>query len=234
MAKVYGIYKITNTLNGKVYIGQSVNVQERFYEHKRKLCLNQHFNKYLQNAYNKHGEYFEYELIEECAVSDLDKREMYWIGYYHSDDKRYGYNIMSGGQLNRCVAEQSKALISRPVLCIETGVVYPSVAEAQRVTGIANISMACHGKLRHSKGFHWCFANEADTVRITKILTRPRKLPSKRVVCVETGEVFDSMTDAAKHFGVSAATVSVSCNHSRNRGTKRDVLHWEFFEEVSA
>ena len=72
--KICGIYKITNTLNGKVYIGQSVNVQERFYEHKRKLRLQQHFNKYLQNAYNKHGEYFEFEVIEECDVSELDKR----------------------------------------------------------------------------------------------------------------------------------------------------------------
>ena len=231
--KICGIYKITNTLNGKVYIGQSINVQERFYEHKRKLRLQQHFNKYLQNAYNKHGEYFEFEVIEECDVSELDKREMYWIGYYRSDDKQNGYNIMAGGQLNRPCAEQTKALISRPVLCIETGVVYPSVAEAQRVTGISNISLACNGKLCHSGGFHWCFEDECSPLQINLVLSRTQKRRNKKVVCIETGEEFSSITEAAQHFGVSIATVSISCNHSRKRGTTRDVLHREFVEEVS-
>lgn len=230
--KICGIYKITNTLNGKVYVGQSINVQERFYEHKRKLRLNQHFNKYLQNAYNKHGEYFEYELIEECTVADLDKREQYWIGFYRSDDKKHGYNIMSGGQLNRPYAEQSKVLISRPVLCIETGVVYPSVAEAQRETGVMNISMACNGKLRHSKGFHWCFADEADKTHVVKVLTRPIKLPCKKVVCIETGEVFGSMKEAAAKYGISASAVKLSCNRyiTGQAYFQKSKKHWKYYE----
>ena len=231
--KLCGIYKIANTFNGKVYIGQSVDIRERFYEHKRKLRLQQHFNKYLQNAYNKYGEYFEYEVIEECNLGELDRREMYWIGFYHSDDKQFGYNIMAGGQLNRSCAVRTKKLISKPVFCIETGVVYPSVKEAERATCVRNISLACNGKIRHAGGLHWCFKEDATQQTIENILNRPRKLPSKKVVCVETGEVFDSMTEASNAYGVSVATISTSCNQQCNQHRKRN-YHWMFYEEVGA
>ena len=226
MAKVCGIYKITNTLNGKVYIGQSIDIRERFYEHKRKLRLHQHCNRYLQNAWDKHGEYFEFEVIEECSLDDLDKREMYWIGRYNSDDQKRGYNIMGGGQANRAVAEQTKAMISKPVLCIETGEVYPSVAEAQRQTGICNISLACTGKMCHSGGYHWCFEEDATPEHIEAVLNRTQRRCNKAVVCLVTGEVFDSMTEAARKHGVSIATISVAC--------KRNSRNWRFYEEVGA
>lgn len=231
--KICGIYKITNTLNGKVYIGQSINVQERFYEHKRKLRLQQHFNKYLQNAYNKHGEYFEFEVIEECDVSDLDKREMYWIGYYHSDNKQNGYNIMAGGQLNRPCAEQTKALISKPVLCVETGIVYPSIAEAQRVTGLGNIGLVCNRKNRHAKGQHWCFVEDATEEVIQEIVEAPRKLPNKRVVCIETGEVFESMQDAAQSYGITPGAITQSIKRdARGRAfRKKSRPHWAYLDK---
>ena len=48
----------------------------------------------------------------------------------------------------------------RPVMCVETGVVYSSLREAARVTGINNISAACKGIYIHAGGYHWKFVNE--------------------------------------------------------------------------
>lgn len=233
MAKnICGIYKIINTYNGKMYIGQSINIIERFYEHKRKLRLNQHYNKHLQNAYNKYGEYFKYLILEECSAEVLDERERYWIRYYNSDNQQYGYNIMPGGQANRPYAEQSKALISKPVLCVETGIIYPSVATAQKETGISNISLACNNKIRHAGGLHWCFLKDATKEHIEKILDRPRKSPTKKVVCIETGIIFNSLSDAAKVYGITVSAVSASCNHYHKERKKKNRPHFEFFEEV--
>lgn len=60
-----GIYQIRNKVNGKVYIGSSVRVEQRISTHKRHLLLNKHSNQKLQLAYNKYGiDNFEYSVLE--------------------------------------------------------------------------------------------------------------------------------------------------------------------------
>ena len=78
--KIIGIYKIKCLKNNKVYIGQSVNIMQRWYVHKTKLRANKHDNIYLQNAWNKYGERnFEFSLIERCKKEELDSKEEYYI-----------------------------------------------------------------------------------------------------------------------------------------------------------
>ena len=91
-----GIYRITNLLDNKIYIGQAVNIAERFKQHiKCGLGIDAPVNK-LYIAMQKDGvENFSFEIIEECKQSDLNKKEKYWIEYYES--QRYGYNMSSGG-----------------------------------------------------------------------------------------------------------------------------------------
>ena len=91
-----GIYKIENIDTGTVYIGQSDDIDRRLKAHKASLKSGTHHNTYLQNSYNKHGERaFEYSIIEECDVADLDEREMFWIAEY--DSFYSGYNMTTGG-----------------------------------------------------------------------------------------------------------------------------------------
>ena len=69
-----GIYKITNLINNKVYIGQSVNIQQRFKKHKTKYkdISNEESNKILYKAMRKYGlENFSFEIIEECSINQL-------------------------------------------------------------------------------------------------------------------------------------------------------------------
>ena len=92
-----GIYSITNLINGKRYIGQSTNIRERWYNHKRFLNNGTHANPYLQHAWNKYSEEcFIFEVIEECDEKDLDIRESYWIDYFDSMYDSNGYNLMYG------------------------------------------------------------------------------------------------------------------------------------------
>jgi len=90
-----GIYKITNTINGKIYIGQAQNIQQRFRGHKSLLNKNSHKNKHLQYAWNKYGkDSFKFEIIETVDnISLLNDREQYWLDKEKPYDREIGYNI---------------------------------------------------------------------------------------------------------------------------------------------
>lgn len=84
------IYKITNKINNKVYIGQTKDYKRRFREHQNQMYGNAP-NKYLYNAFNKYGiENFSFEVIEE--TESPNERENYWILFYKSNDLNRGYN----------------------------------------------------------------------------------------------------------------------------------------------
>ena len=89
--KVRGIYKVTNKINGKVYIGQSVDIGRRWRQH-----MTAEDDIYFHKAIQKYGvDNFIWEVIEKCKKSELDERESYWIEYYDSYNK--GYNCTKGG-----------------------------------------------------------------------------------------------------------------------------------------
>lgn len=104
-----GIYCIKNKINGKEYIGQSINISKRIYEHKKKALdypEDRSHNSILHQAIRKYGwENFEVSVLEECTVDLLDEREKYYIESRNTLAKN-GYNILSGGQANRLNAEK--------------------------------------------------------------------------------------------------------------------------------
>lgn len=71
-----GIYQIVNTVNGKRYVGSSVDIDKRWREHIRLLKASKHHSRHLQSAWNKYGEdSFEFDVIEECEPHHLVDRE---------------------------------------------------------------------------------------------------------------------------------------------------------------
>ena len=94
-----GIYKITNKVNDKCYVGQSIDIDRRFKEHRSGLNKKVGHNPYFQNAWDKYGEdNFEFEILEEVKDTNLlDEREIYYISFYKSNDRDYGYNATPGG-----------------------------------------------------------------------------------------------------------------------------------------
>jgi group I intron endonuclease len=89
-----GIYKITSTASGKIYVGCASNVKTRINGHLYDLRREKHNNNYLQRAWLKYGEEnFVFEIIEKCSVNDLHAREHYWVNELNCLDKSIGYNI---------------------------------------------------------------------------------------------------------------------------------------------
>lgn len=112
----YVIYRFKNKVNGKVYIGQTTKpLRKRVIQHMTNSRPTTNVKKtYFHNALNKYGfENFDLDIIERCASQkELDEREIYWIAYYKSTDKKYGYNTDTGGRngsLGRKLSEEHRA-----------------------------------------------------------------------------------------------------------------------------
>ena len=81
---IIGIYKITSP-SGKIYIGQSINIQKRWKAYKQLQCKNQPKIYYSLQKHGLNNHIF--EIIEECSKEQLDKQEIYWKKYYLKQNK---------------------------------------------------------------------------------------------------------------------------------------------------
>ena len=97
-----GVYKITNLVNSKVYIGHTkAGFIKRFESHYYKLKTGKHLGyRHLQDAVNKYGiKNFQFSIIEICKEEDCLKREEYWIEQYDATNREKGYNIRKNPEL---------------------------------------------------------------------------------------------------------------------------------------
>ena len=116
-----GIYQIKNIVNGKLYIGSSVRVKERWRKHRNRLDGGYHKNKHLENAWNKHGEksftfepLVEFEDIPELALRTIENLYIYNLSPEYNIAKSATENPMWGRKVtNETSAKLSKAAKGR-------------------------------------------------------------------------------------------------------------------------
>lgn len=149
------IYSITNRLDGKRYVGQTVQRPERRFTLHRNQARRGHGH-YLHRAMRAHGEeHFVLEVLEQCDVSMLDEREKFWIA--ELDTFGNGYNLNEGGNSNRrrrhsaetrtLMKERHWSRTSKRQKCIEI----IRDANLERVPSEETrqrISEGCRGKIR--------------------------------------------------------------------------------------
>nr|DAM45207.1 MAG TPA: intron associated endonuclease [Crassvirales sp.] len=133
----YGrIYIIKNTVNDKVYVGQTkVSLKLRFQNH---LSAARNGKDYIiGKAIRKYGEdKFYIELLEECTVEELNEREKYWIAFFNSTDNRSGYNISTGGNVIRTTKELDKDMV---IKLFNSGIPAFKIAKILH-TGVSNVT----------------------------------------------------------------------------------------------
>ena len=113
------IYKATNLINNKIYIGQTINTLEyRMSQHIRDAANPNRKTVYFHNALRKYGaENFKFEIIDTANTQDeLNEKERYWIAYYKSNQREFGYNEDSGGKSGGVKSDITKRKIGDTTL----------------------------------------------------------------------------------------------------------------------
>ena len=176
------IYSITNTLDGKKYIGSTTSTTNRWKKHRWQLNRGIHANCHLQRAWNKYKkESFVFEIIDVKfgTTEEKKKTEDLYIEKFNTLDENFGYNmnsanLIAGNLKDETKRKISKSLINNPKICkkivqydIFTGNFikeWPSSMEIKRSLGGSNggyLKCCKHNSSFQSvKGFGWAFFDE--------------------------------------------------------------------------
>jgi len=95
-----GVYVITNTKDGKRYVGVSRDIDSRWYAHRSDLKRGKHGSTSLQQAWNEHGENaFTFAVLEECDWNEFSHKEPMYIKSFRANEREYGYNTKFGEEM---------------------------------------------------------------------------------------------------------------------------------------
>lgn len=202
------IYKITNNINNKIYIGQTVRtLEERVAEHKRKRKL------LISKAFRKYGiENFKIEIIDEAkTIEELNDKEFNWIKFYNCITP-LGYNQCEGGgnTLGYHHKEESKKKMSKK--------------KSEMYLGKNN---PFYGKT-HSEEVKSKFSQQRKGRTLSEEWKRKiGESCSKKVINLDTGEIFNSIKEAAKKYDLKDTHISRVCKGKRN---KTGGFKWKYYE----
>lgn len=105
MNKICGIYKITSP-TGKIYIGQSRNINRRIHHYKYNFGIGQ---PKIYNSIMKYGwENHKFEIVCECSADKLNDLEKYYIKLYDTFNTIHGMNLNEGGNSSALLDETKK------------------------------------------------------------------------------------------------------------------------------
>lgn len=233
------IYKITNKINNKIYIGQTIQpLVKRWKQHCRHY---KHRCTSIYNAIQKYGkENFIVEQIDHAhSREELDNKEMFWIEFYNSMNREKGYNLVSGGNKNHTVSDETRKRMSEANKGDKNffyGKGFLILGQNNHFYGKHHsedakrkISEALRGNKNHNFG-----RPMSDKTKRKISESRKGKLigsdnpKSSKVLCIETGEVFDCGLYACDKYNISAASL---CNCLKRRSKTAGKLHWVYVYE---
>ncbi|MBO4400979.1 MAG: GIY-YIG nuclease family protein [Selenomonadaceae bacterium] len=216
------IYVVKYRPNGMLYVGQTTQQLKRRMRQHIRGSLDTSRNSHLDSAIGKYGiGEFDLYVIMQCQTKDaLDFWETFFIAFFNTRDP-YGFNLTDGGGGTVGYPSANR----RPVVCMETGEVYPSLEAAAEKAGVSDSYMCkvCSGVKTTAGGYHWRYQDdeEKEIVEVTNGISR-------KVICVEKKMIFDSIAKAAEWAGVSRDAVGQAC---RGQIHTSAYYHWRFLDE---
>lgn len=202
------IYKITNIINNKVYVGQTrqMNVNTRWRTHKLCLKKNTHKNKHLQSSYNKHGIInFVFEIIEELT-ENINEREQYWIEFYNSSNIKNGYNKTKGG--DGCLGFKMPREIVERLSILSKGRAGHFKGKHHTEESKRKLSEARAGKYNGVDN-HFFGKKHSEETREKMSKSSQNKIPcnKKSIICINNNTVYESSYDAARKLNLKPSSI---------------------------
>lgn len=270
--RMTGIYCIENQINGKKYVGQAINIEKRWKQHKQKLKNDSHYNEHLQRSWNYYGESaFSFYVLELCDEESLNDREIYYIkalnafengynmtlggegtrGYLHTEEhKKYMHNMFVGKvfsestRLKMSLAKKGipqpetearkkgRKIVSKKLKGIkQTEEHRKKNSESHKGKPAWNKGMKMTNDYIHPmQGKHHSEETKSKISRANsgkKRSKEQRDKISKPIICIETGEIFASITEAADKHDVTIGAIS---RVLRGKSKTCCGLHWSYYE----
>lgn len=245
----YKVYIHKNTINGKMYIGQTKQSLARRFRNGEGYINCPHFYAAIQKYGWDNFEHYIYK--DNLSQSQANQLEKELIQKYHTQNQEFGYNITAGG--NNIISSESIRQnnvknwnngvynkIKNKVFCVELDRYFESALEAQRQIKVDNsaIQKACKKQIRYAgviKGvpLHWLFAEQVSDNKIKELKNRMEKITRAGVplYCKELNEYFKSAAEASKKYNIDASTIRKAArgiNKSAGRHPiTNEKLHWE-------
>lgn len=239
----YIVYKHTNTVNGKIYIGiTSTSIEKRSgsngKNYKKNILFYRAIEKYGWDAFSHEV------LFSGLSLNDAAQLEVELISKYKSANPQFGYNISTGGE------------------CGRAGVPYSDEEKKKRSELMSGENNPCYGKYGSDHPAFGCKHSDESKEAVSRALkgrvyscetlekmSASRKArnawcgeknpmsgktygaapQARKVVCVETGEVFDSVKRAAESVGTFSTSITAVC-----AGRKKSCggYHWMYADKM--
>ena len=241
---MYKIYKYTNLINNKIYIGQTKMTLEQ-----RALNgFNYKGSTYFYNAIQKYGwENFEPVILKDNieTVEDANIWEDYFITLFDSNNPDIGYNLNRGGN-NKNTSESTKKLISDKAKeryeDKTKNPMYGKTHSADSLKKMSDAKIGCNNPMYGTKQSKETIEKRLQTCkernvdyshewtdeereRASKRFKEQAKKWSKKVECIEDEMTFDSITEASNYYGVDKTTLS---GHLRGKQKTCKGRHFKF------
>lgn len=221
---MYTVYQHRNKINGKVYIGITMQTPEQRWRHGEGYKSSPHFYAAIQ----KYGwDNFEHNILfQNLTKEEACKKEQELIAKYNSMNREYGYNSTSGGDIF-VMNEETKQKISRSLMGNKNGLGHPCSEEKKK-----KISEAQKG--RHLTEEHKQKLSEAAKKRHTPCSEQAkeniRKASHKKpIYCEELNKVFESVQECSRQLGIPATNISKLCN---GRGKTLKGYHLRYYDDT--
>ena len=228
MENNYIVYLHKNIINGKVYVGQTNNLSRRW----RGDGIDYQKSSYFFKAIQKYGwDNFEHLILKEhLAKEEADQWEVYYIDFYDSQNHEKGYNIRCGGS-NGALAEETKKKLSQIAKEKELWQGDNNPRHKDPLFGERNGMYGKHHseetKQKISESKKGTLLSEGVKQKISQTL-KEKHPRSKKVLCIETGEIYPSARQAAEAIGVPHTCISRVCNGQRKTSGG---YHWKYLVE---
>ena len=221
--KQIGIYRITNTINGKSYIGKTgMNFGDRWDSHRSLLNSNRHDNRHLQHAWNKYGsgafEFAKVEVVEDQSL--LNDLEIKYIAEYRRNGLSYnlhdggdgGYNLGKhlSDETKRKIGEKNRANMTGRKASPETRA-RMSASHKKRYALWTDDDRAAHGRLTAERavGYKWSEESKAAFSKLQRERPNCAKFTPDDIRAIRAKKANGvKLSDLAKEYNTSSSYIS--------------------------